>query len=316
MDQNENQNPDPTEIELEEPKQNPLLTHGFLTFIIVALILVIVGGTYYWWQEIKKENSAKQLQQSCIEGTIDCIDTIDTGTWKTFSHEEYGFEFKYPNDLKILNNNDERYQRIVLEFSSGSLMSYVESSSFYSVYSNLDEKSGDIKSFRHLDGKDYEFWQQNIGAYKSYSLIIEPHKTINFQNISGSTSDFEIFDQILSTFRFTDSNSRETAPNFEIKYPEGWISSPNTTYSTRYVDGQNKYAIFLSRTEPQGMDLDRVVSGITIYIPPSEINYSSDRRVASRVLFEETMLQLEYKEANEAEALQIFAQVFSSFKPN
>jgi len=73
-----------------------LFTTKVLWTTIGVLLFVVVIGSVDWWYELKKEAAITQIAPTLRSEQSDV-----PSDWKTYTNTEYGFEFKYPNDLEI-----------------------------------------------------------------------------------------------------------------------------------------------------------------------------------------------------------------------
>ncbi len=67
-------------------------------FLIVLTVLLLGGSYLYFRANTNTNNSDEKLIES------DLTHTTATSNWKTYSNEEYGFEFKYPPELQFKQN--------------------------------------------------------------------------------------------------------------------------------------------------------------------------------------------------------------------
>lgn len=80
---------------------------GFgLLGILIALTVVVLatgGGLYYYRNQQLATNN---LQQAVDDKSVVVNESaVDTSSWKTYRNEQYGLEFKYPSDWKIIESD-------------------------------------------------------------------------------------------------------------------------------------------------------------------------------------------------------------------
>ncbi len=81
-------------------------------WLIWTIALAILIAMFVWWQielytieadtQLIETQSAPPIQHKSAQTTS----AINTSSWKTYRNEKYGFEFKYPPDLKLEEYGD------------------------------------------------------------------------------------------------------------------------------------------------------------------------------------------------------------------
>lgn len=184
--------------ELVPPQGEPLQAHPAdkKVWIYILIGLIVAGGAFgfYIWQ---KGGLFSALPLPTVSPTP--TETPDlTAAWQTYRNEQYGFEFKYPGDLR--GGGDDR------EFSAG-----------YASSINLNVKIVDNKDFTilHPDWKSLVFQTYKLAGVdvKKYSNADKVFTYIPLPDLPDKQIEFfaELphapIDQILSTFRFIPSTS-------------------------------------------------------------------------------------------------------------
>ncbi|HCR35906.1 hypothetical protein A2130_00070 [Candidatus Woesebacteria bacterium GWC2_33_12] len=159
-----------------------------LLSILLLLSCIIAGFFAYQTQKLVKELTTYNVQ---VEPTPEAITTPDpTADWKIYINEKYGFSFKYPTEFKYLDDNSAFEQN-----------GYTGVLSLQNFPITKTPNYGDEATFQMLiyvkknDGET----AKTVGVYikKDYIFLIE--------NSLNKTGDNNVFDQILSTFKFTGS---------------------------------------------------------------------------------------------------------------
>lgn len=182
-----------------------------IVIIIIITVLIIAGGIYWW---TKKPVSAP---------------TDVTTNWQTFKNAEYGFEFKYPNDLTIIDGKNSDPSMLLNKFISKHNRSNndaVEIAPDYSaiilrVFDNpqkltteqwLSKNFPEVLSWDKTLSKlklDMTFQGQESKsvAYQGYIAYIQKGNIIinifNSMKTDNQKISDERFNQILTTFKFT-----------------------------------------------------------------------------------------------------------------
>ena len=198
-----------------------ILSKGISTpigILIIVLAAIIAGGgilayQYYWMPEEKYVETPPLVKD-------------ETADWKTYRNEEYGFEMKYSENSKVQKENKNsvkielpstNYLVVAVEkkdvCNDGPFSQYLEDLDFYrkigkAVIDGLDFNRLERRSSIMFSTFDYcDFY-----TTKDTNCYI---LTFVFRNFSGASvcecvkinkqnEDCDIFNQMLSTFRFLD----------------------------------------------------------------------------------------------------------------
>lgn len=208
----------------------PNASSNWIKFGIIAVILLVLLSSAYI---LGKNNSSKQ-SPTPLGSPKPTAQTADpTADWKTYTNSDLGFSFKYPPDSKLkVNCHDCGTSDIDISFPNdtytliqiGSTSNYdrdkptvkdIVDSLIYVRKFSTDPYTQQIRSPITLDGVEGEklFSEEKIGDFirddieiyvikdkKLYSLDFR-FEAKNKQKMST------LADQILSTFKFTDSNT-------------------------------------------------------------------------------------------------------------
>ena len=141
------------------------------------------------------------INQVLLTQTID-----ETANWKTYTNQDSSYSFKYPVDWVLTEKIDGVRDGVWTEIEPdirivvGACPGYSfwagepDPNANYSIYTPLQQKTISNRNINYYSKTDTYSCTSNI-AFFSKSLVVEL--------ISKKTSNQQLFDQILSTFKFT-----------------------------------------------------------------------------------------------------------------
>ncbi len=200
--------------------------HKILYTVIGVLLLLLVLGAAALWQTQKVIAPITQQQQ-----------TNPTADWKTYSNAEYGFEFKYP--------------------ATGAVESQEHSADTdfgIFVWPNVERADGTGLALRiYLSSRTDR--EGTPTTFAGHSALISNQKSdigLDFKRIIVAdykenadlvidVGPIAVFDQILSTFKFTEADvsiipgwtvCKNTEQGYEFQYPKEWRFWSDGMYST------------------------------------------------------------------------------------
>ncbi|MDO8571913.1 MAG: PsbP-related protein [bacterium] len=247
---------------------------GIAPIIIALIVAVLAGGGYVVVKTnpglAKKLGMEKQIEKK--EAITDKKD--ETANWKTYKNNEYGFQFDYPLNAKIESKklttvkdvnfglainiypdfiaNADRESRASLEILIGNLpkqdVCYPDSSqgAVQEVINGINFMAVPWKTSigKRVDQTGVWSLQRRLSVVKNqcYQIIAviegEVGKNLSAQDLSQRQS---IFDQIISTFKFTAPATPATSDwktyknkrhGFEFSIPKDWVTSPESMDKT------------------------------------------------------------------------------------
>ena len=188
---------------------------GFANLVLVGAVVILVAvGAYF---TLSKKSGPIVEPQIPIKNTQTSTDK--TANWKTYTNNEYGFEFKYPDTLQITEESDQRNFDLRPEDPNNELFNW------FSLHL-ADKRDRQIFNFsvsiNHpglgfggtetvskttvtIDGvnANKEIFQEIGGEYKGEKMVLYTfNKSGNGYMVLG-TGTYELADTILSTFKFT-----------------------------------------------------------------------------------------------------------------
>lgn len=173
---------------------------GLVPIIILLGILILVGvagGAYYLGYSGKSEPTkvVSQLQPTSQPTSVQQATTsADISNWKTYNDDRYNFTFQYPENLTT--EKGVLPQKITVY---GSPREGVKEIAYFSVLiTPINQfKQDDIKNFAPFDFKNIQKDDQTF-TILTYSAQYGGAPSLETQNWAK-----DIFNQILSTFKFT-----------------------------------------------------------------------------------------------------------------
>jgi hypothetical protein len=214
----ENQTPE-VNLPPQQPKSNPVLR----IVIGVAILAVGIGvGLAVGKYSSSSAESQKQVQKTDIPATSPSVaptEMVDpTANWKTYANKDYGFSFSYPKELTYLYDHLKGGNILLQNFDGSSPRKELDSD-FQMVITADDANSKPLEDYPKQ-------WETELGKLPTETISIGGiiaikgfsgqkyqavptvwfirNNTIFMAQLSHPKSTNKIwFDQILSTFRFT-----------------------------------------------------------------------------------------------------------------
>ncbi len=209
---------------------------GFANILWIGVAVVLMGVAGYfvfvkqYWDHTSYDtsvygsyfshlmNSSKKTV-SVDQVQIPSISQNETANWQTYTNTNYGFEFKYPNDLVITNEDDKRdfvfnpddSASKPFDWLSLHLSNKIDRQIFnFSVTINspamgFEGVEAISETYLTIDGVQVrrEIFQQIEGEYKGVKSVLYTFNKDGNGYVIGGGGTYELADDILSTFSFT-----------------------------------------------------------------------------------------------------------------
>ncbi|MCK5123267.1 MAG: hypothetical protein KAQ87_03935 [Candidatus Pacebacteria bacterium] len=214
--------------------------------IIVAVVLIVgIGAVYglmgYLFSGIK-ENITPVIQVSENKSNLDKVEEPvvfeeeeDISDWKVYRNEEFGFELKYPDSIKVVTFPNSDYQ---IDFRGSNEMNYAIMVTAR-VNSKISNKISNPECYREINTEMLNNIKWSVNDYlctiggkistTCYSTVYNNHIfEISFHG-NDLTNKISELNQILSTFKFIEKDEiaewktyRNEEYGFEVEYPGDW----------------------------------------------------------------------------------------------
>ncbi len=181
-----------------------------LAIVIIAVVAAAIGG-YIWWQCQQPTSTASPTSEQAgrqQETQQNAQEKAELAGWKTYTNEGYEFEFRYPNNF-LLDENEPGY---IVSVRGQNDNSGYGSFSVDIRAASVSDVNKDIKLFEKLDNYHKTSIAGNQAFYSTSSyiedgkkyteyLIVKQNNTIMYQVLFRSDG---VGEKIFSTLKFTE----------------------------------------------------------------------------------------------------------------
>ncbi|MDP2874086.1 MAG: hypothetical protein Q8N84_02230 [bacterium] len=236
---------------LSAPLSSRKLVEYLVLFLLLASVLssAVYAGFWYGKKTVPSaSNPPKVSPQSRFPQEPSPKPTGETDDWKVYTNEKYGFTFKYPSDFSIETQSPERVSfskptavaedypdfSVSLEKTALTLANWIENKDLCpkSFDSCTPQKAGPIVGSLQFESINRHYASTDT-IFKKGEVLFDFSVSARAANEPIGTEVHEIYDQILSTFKFLDQVGDGTAEwktytgeHFTFQYPTGWVLTP------------------------------------------------------------------------------------------
>ncbi len=175
------------------PAVAPPTHHSFTwLFVLAAIIFAGVSGYLFWQNRSLSHQLALAPSPTPAASTLrgDPPPADPTAGWQTYINPEFSYSFSYPSTW-VEDTSEYTKANGNLEFSIRTDKGeYITGTVFNRIDSHFTEQA----------------WSKVIELQNNKSILMRYITDIGEGGV-GATQDLEMFNQILSTFKFTDTNS-------------------------------------------------------------------------------------------------------------
>ncbi|MCL5411727.1 MAG: hypothetical protein M1150_03235 [Patescibacteria group bacterium] len=256
-----------------------------IVFVSLPFAAFFIGATY---QASIATKSTDSTVVSTPKTSTSSATTSATANWKTYSNSTLGFTLKYPNSWSVADNlngsvsiesadfRQDDKNKLEEQATSGAKI-FISTSSVSTLPTRsvgqvikgsdtvTDKEVLSVKSIT-VDGKsgiEWDFQEKGNPAFTgTIAKVLNNAKTYEIEIIYSSKTSKDIFDQILSTFKFTDQSQTDSTANwktykitsdsslgyesYQIKLPSTWkqVEHSSNFHGTEvFQDEQSVYKL-------------------------------------------------------------------------
>ena len=180
---------------------NQAFSKIWIVIIILIIIVILIGGGFLIWQYWLLKGG------EVLEEGVEILEKPEgIANWKTYQDEEYEFEIKYPENYKV----NKAPSSVVITFPSQARIEIERHSN--PMHKSLAEwvAYGHLQwqqiSIDNIEGLKAKIKKNGYGNLKGAAMLLSQDGSIfNISLLSEGSiteNEIEIFEQILSTFRF------------------------------------------------------------------------------------------------------------------
>lgn len=211
----------------------------------------VAFNLYTYWFTFYRHTETQQLTQNTA-----------TSTWQTYRDEEFGIEFKYPNDWEYVHvdgtdSNAVREDRTIYlsskkeEMPGGGIGIQISSTTLENFKKDINKELVLIDSqVKIVNGHEWEIWTQKDDPskliYLNFHSKFDENHTISLSVINGTEGE-ALLDKILSTFKFIEPMATQQTskgilkghatigPNCPVEREGIPCPPPPEAYTSRYI---------------------------------------------------------------------------------
>lgn len=196
---------------------------GFVGILVLILVIIAaIGGAYY----------LKSHPYISPKAVTSSSPAADTSIWKIYTNTKYGFSLKYPPTYVLVDSepestciassqdklNDNLSQGVCININPADLYTSYEQASAILIHNYEKENTGEIPQ-QKIEEPDKitvtkgpyslpEAKLENVYERTTYWKYKSGAMSAGYRNVNKNEAD--IYDQILSTFKFTQYSCPET----------------------------------------------------------------------------------------------------------
>ena len=234
----------------------------------IILLVAIIIGAIFWWQGKSISQQPIVNNNKSVKPVVNQMVVDEIAGWQTYANAKYGFEFKYPKDWKAniasdgvaenCNNGKTSCSNLEPEkqkaggnleggdYSCTDSINFgiiknekkLQVRDFLSEEYGWDKESGiiknnDIQETKFGNGFAYRFMEISGfdgSEYSNFWVTLDDGNFFNMVGIHLDADENKIFNQIISTFKFTDTINAQAdwriyknkEYGFEITFTDAW----------------------------------------------------------------------------------------------
>jgi hypothetical protein len=189
-----------------------------ILILIIIGVLIVVGGIYWWQKSLTKQSAPTPAPPTTTTPTSD-----QTANWKTYQNNKYGFEVKYPGNMKIRYSYNEGVDiRSSDEHNIINAMATINDTSQLTIMKDFP-RTEQPYNFFGIEAK--KFTGNNPATGDPQIWLVVKHGNYFYTVMTPP----DLFDSVISTFKFIGSDQTanwKTYINdkfgFELKYDPSW----------------------------------------------------------------------------------------------
>ena len=208
---------------------------GFSKVAIIIIVLILIGGVYFVFSKKDENVIVQNAKNKNSQSNNSSTGQVSIDNWKTYQNDQYGFELKYPENIFKLDKNTNTLSHTLNNFHKYSAKDGSDlglASDISIVFKKENDKGcnwletglglksiGVAFEFKNIKGVKYETGAEGEGVVyycvknkdnQNVFLIERWFLSASYSTDLPKQGDYidsgkqeEIFNRILSTFKFT-----------------------------------------------------------------------------------------------------------------